>query len=80
MMNVRLKLFATLCQYLPPGTRGSACDVEVPADTQVGNLLAQFGVPEKESMVILVNGRDSVPDRILQDGDVVAVFSAIAGG
>jgi sulfur carrier protein ThiS len=54
--------------------------VEVPADTQVGNLLAQFGVPEKESMVILVNGRDSVPDRILQDGDVVAVFPAIAGG
>jgi molybdopterin converting factor small subunit len=79
-MKVRLKLFATFRRYLPPGTQGSARDMEVPDDTQVSDLLSQFGVPEKESLVILVNGRDAGPDRVLQEGDVVAVFPTLAGG
>jgi molybdopterin converting factor small subunit len=79
-MKVRLKLFATFRRYLPPGTQGSACDLEIPEVAQVSDLLSQFGVPEKESLMILVNGRDAGPDRVLQDGDVVAVFPAVAGG
>ena len=79
-MKVRLKLFATFRRYLPTGTQGGACDVEVPDGTQVSDLLSRFGVPDKESLMILVNGRDAGPDRILQDGDVVAVFPAVAGG
>jgi molybdopterin converting factor small subunit len=79
-MKVRLKLFATFRRYLPPGTQGSACDVEVSEDTPVGDLLSQFGVLEKESRMILVNGRDAGPDRVLQEGDVVAVFPTLAGG
>ena len=79
-MKVRLKLFATFRRYLPPGTQGSACDMEVPDGTQVSDLLSRFGVPDKESLMILVNGRDAGPDRILQDGDVVAAFPTLAGG
>ena len=79
-MKVRLKLFATFRRYLPPGTQGSACDVEVPDGTQVSELLSQFGVPGEESPMILVNGRDAAPDRVLQDGNVVAIFPAVAGG
>ena len=79
-MKVRLKLFATFRRYLPPGAQGSACDVEVPEGTQVNDLLSRFGVPEKQSQMILVNGRDAGSDRVLQDGDVVAVFPAMAGG
>ena len=79
-MKVRLKLFAVFRRYLPPGTQGNACDVEVPDGTQVSDLLSRFGVPEKESLLILVNGRDAGLDRVLQDGDVVAVFPTLAGG
>jgi len=79
-MKVRLKLFAVFRRYLPPGTQGNACDVEVPDVAQVGELLSQFGVLENESLRILVNGRDAGPDRVLQDGDVVAVFPTVAGG
>jgi len=79
-MKVRLKLFATFRRYLPPGAQGSACDVEIPDGAQVSELLSRFGVPDKESLIILINGRDASPDRILQDGDIVAVFPAMAGG
>ncbi len=80
VMKVRLKLFATFHRYLPPGTQGNACDVEVPDGAPASDLLSQFGVPETESLMILVNGRGSGPSQVLQDGDVVAVFPAMAGG
>ena len=79
-MKVRVKLFATLRQYLPPGAQGSTCQVEVPPGTQVRDLLARYGVPERDSPVILVNGRDAAPDQVLQKDDTVAVFPALAGG
>ena len=79
-MNVRLKLFATCRRYLPPGTQGNAVDVEVLPGTQVGDLLSQFDVPEKESRVVLVNGRHAKVNDVLKEGDVVAAFPAMAGG
>ena len=44
------------------------------------DLLAQFDLPADESKVVLVNGRDADPEQILEDGDVVSVFPAMAGG
>ncbi len=79
-MKVRLKLFAVFRRYLPPNTQGNACDVEVRDGTQVSDLLSQFGLSEKESLLILVNGRDAGPDQVLQDGDVVAISPTLAGG
>ncbi len=79
-MKVRLKLFATYRRYLPPDSSGNALDLTVPPGARVGDLLAQVGVPERESLVILVNGRDAGPERVLQEGDAVAVFPALAGG
>lgn len=79
-MRVQLKLFATFRQYLPPGTEGNALTVELPAGTRAGDLLAQFGLPEVESRVVLVNGRGVEPDHVLQPDDVVAAFPSMAGG
>ena len=79
-MKVSLKLFATFRRYLPPGTEGSVCHVRVPRGTNVGDLLSQFGVPDKESRVILVNGRHAKPDHVLDDDDIIAAFPAMAGG
>lgn len=79
-MKVQLKLFATFRQYLPAGAGRSAIEVEVPAGTRVSDLLATMGIPQQESPMILVNGRGIDADRILIEGDVVAVFPAMAGG
>ena len=79
-MKVRLKLFATFRQYLPAGATGSGVEMEVPAGTRVSELLARAGVPQEESPMILVNGRGIDSDRMLVEGDVVAVFPAMAGG
>jgi molybdopterin converting factor small subunit len=79
-MRVTLKLFATFRRYLPPESQGSACQLEVPVATSVGALLGQFDVPVDGTVVILVNGRTAELDAVLQEGDAVAVFPALAGG
>ena len=81
-MHVQVKLFATFRQYLPPETQGDAYDAQVTPGTRVGELLSQLGVPADslEGLVVLVNGRQSDPHQVLEEGDVVAAFPAIAGG
>jgi molybdopterin converting factor small subunit len=81
-LNITVKLFATYRQFLPVHARSGAYELQVPVDTRVGELLGQVGLPhDKQSdAVLLVNGRHSGPQRLLQDGDVVSAFPAIAGG
>ena len=81
-MHVQVKLFATFRQYLPPNSKAGACDLEVPAGTQVLKVLSNLGVPleKPDSVVILVNGRQADLKHTLDEGDVVSAFPAIAGG
>jgi sulfur carrier protein ThiS len=79
-MRITLKLFATFRRYLPRGSSGHACYLEVPAGTTVVEILNRFEVPTDGAAVILVNGRTAEPGQVLQEGDAVAVFPAMAGG
>ena len=80
-MKITLKLLATYEKLLPPGSRGSARDIDVHAQATPEEILAQYGVPLDGSSVILVNGRS--PDKInfpLQEGDVLCAFPVATGG
>jgi len=80
-MHVQLKLFASYRRHLPSDSEGGICDLDVPAGTQAADLLALYGVPtEGGASVILVNGINATPDQVLEDGDIVAAFPALAGG
>jgi sulfur carrier protein ThiS len=77
-MQVQLKLIATYREYLPPESNGKKL-VDVPEGTTAAAVLAEMGVPIAES-VILVDGRSPNPGETLQEGSVVFVFPATAGG
>lgn len=83
-MNVTLKLFATLSDYLPAGAARNAVPCEVGDDASVRQLLEQRGVPMEKCHLILVNGTYVAParaaDRRLVAGDTVAVWPPVAGG
>lgn len=79
-MRVTLKLFATYRRYLPPGTEGHACDLDVSPGSRVGDVMAQFGVPTDGTAVLLVNGRMVSAEHELREGDALAAFPAMAGG
>jgi sulfur carrier protein ThiS len=79
-MRITLKLFATFRRYMPPNSQGTSLDLEVPTGTPVADVLNGLDVPTAGGAVILVNGRTVEPGHVLQEGDTVAVFPAMAGG
>ena len=77
-MTIQLKFFAGLRNYLPAGQ--SPYPAEVAEAATVGDVLAQFGVPEDKPRILLVNGRHADVRQVLQEGDLVSVFPPVAGG
>lgn len=82
-MEIRLKLFATLRDYLPPGA-GTEITLELSDAATVADTLTTLGVPLNLAHIVFVNGRHvlrpDVSTRVLVPGDVVSVFPAIGGG
>jgi sulfur carrier protein ThiS len=84
-MQVTLKLYATLTDYLPAAVRpGNAVDLDVPAETTVDALTVPFNLPARLTHLVLVNGvfvpRGERGRHRLAEGDVVAIWPPVAGG
>ena len=83
-MKIKLRLYATLQKYLPPGTRNSETEMELAEAATIPDALGILAVPMSLPHIIFINGRHVLrPDfstRQLQDGNILAVFPAIGGG
>jgi sulfur carrier protein ThiS len=83
-MNVTLKLYATLSDYLPAGAQNNRTEVELAAGETVGQLIDRHRLPPKLTHLVLVNGVFVAPEArattALREGDTVAVWPPIAGG
>ena len=82
-MNLTFKLYASLSEYLPPGSNDQQVKVDVAADTTPLMLLERYGVPLTEVHLVLVNGVFVPPserNKPLAEGDQLAVWPAVAGG
>ena len=83
-MQVTLKLYASLGQYLPGHAERNEAIVEASDGTTIGQLLARHKVPPEACHLVLLNGIFQPPARRsevrLQNGDAVAVWPPVAGG
>ena len=83
-MKIAFKLFASLSDYLPTGSRGNRIELDVDEGTTVGELIRRYQVPERSAHLVLVNGVFVSPsDRFrhrLQEHDELAIWPPIAGG
>ncbi len=55
-MQITLKLFATLSDHLPPGTRNNRLDLEIDESDTVLGILQRQQLPERLIHLVLVNG------------------------
>ena len=84
-MQITLKLFATLTDYLPDAARrDNLVELMLPEGTTVSQAYAPYGLPDKLVHLVLVNGRYVPPEarasHVLVEGDVLAIWPPIAGG
>ncbi len=84
-MNITLKLFATLTDYLPQESKyTNIVALDVADGTTIGNVIEQHSLPAKWVHLVLVNGVYIYPEQrathTLVEGDVLAIWPPIAGG
>ena len=83
-MKIRIKLYATLGDYLPAGAKENEADLEVPDGTTPSQVIAKMGLPSELCHLVLINGVFIEPSarstQELQDGDALAMWPPVAGG
>jgi sulfur-carrier protein len=74
-MKITAKLFATFREG-----RQKIETFELPEGTNVEDIITTLGIEKSEIAILLVNGRDSKFEKVLEDGDVLALFPPVGGG
>ncbi len=75
MMQITVKLFATF--------RQDRFDIEprdYPEGTTVSDVVRDLDLPEAQLGVLMVNSRHVELDRVLVDGETLAIFPLVGGG
>ncbi len=76
MIEIELRLFATLTRYTPPTPES----FRVARATTVEGLLSELGIPREETKLIFINGKKHELDYELSKGDRVGIFPPVGGG
>ena len=82
-MNITLKLFSSLMEYLPGGAIGNSVEIKLTQPVSTAALIERYKIPLKAVQVVMVNGEFQSPDSrsdLLADGDKVSIWPAIQGG
>lgn len=79
-MEIEVRLFATLQEYLPKGGSKYSIRLKIEGGNTVGDVLNKLNIPERISKILFVNGRQASEDSVLQPYDVVSIFPPVGGG
>lgn len=74
-MNIEVRLFATFREG-----REKKYFLEVAEGTRVIDIINRFEIDKEEASIVLINGIDGSLDRVLNDGDILALFPPVGGG
>jgi molybdopterin synthase sulfur carrier subunit len=82
VVDVEIKIFATLRKYVPGLGIGEKLRLSLGDSTTLNQLVEQLGIPRSEIKVIMVNNyaRPTDYDYVLADGDRLAIFPPVGGG
>lgn len=79
-MEVSMKVATILLDKADPPLASSTFRRGVAEGTDVAGLVRELGLPDRLVGTVTVNNRRSPKDRLLADGDTVAIIPAISGG
>jgi molybdopterin converting factor small subunit len=79
-MEIKVKVATILAGRAVPPLEATEFDFAVDGGTDVKALIEKLGLPQKFVGSVTVNKRRSSRERVLEDGDSVAIMPAISGG
>jgi molybdopterin converting factor small subunit len=79
-MLIKVRLFATLRNYVPEAGIGATLEVELAEGASLADLIAHYPFPADLVKLAYVNGIYQEVDFILHDGDEVGLFPPVGGG
>jgi molybdopterin converting factor small subunit len=74
-MRITVKLFASFRTG-----RFSVEEREYPEGMTIGQVADDISLPREEIGIIMVNSRHAKLERVLEDGDILALFPLLGGG
>jgi molybdopterin converting factor small subunit len=77
-MNITLKLYTVLREYLPEDLKNNT--LSIPVNSKVVDVLNLLKIPDGFPKIILINGAQKKPESELSDGDELSIFPPISGG
>jgi sulfur carrier protein ThiS len=80
MIQVEIRLYATLSRYRPELKVGEPLPLRIKEKATLKEALIKLGIPPETIQLSLVNGRLQPLDHVLATGDRVALFPPIGGG
>jgi molybdopterin converting factor small subunit len=79
-MRLTVRVYATLCRYVPGISAGTPIEIELPDGAVVADLIERLEIPAREVKIAFVNGRTRPMDWLLNAGDEAGIFPPIGGG
>ena len=83
-MQITIKLYAMLTQYLPDGAEKNVAPLEVAANDSVGAVIQRLALPRELVHLVLLNGVYVAPEdhanTQLKEADTLAIWPPVAGG
>ena len=83
-MEITLKLYAGLSQYLPENSKNHSITLSVSSSETAFSILERFNVPKESAHLVLLNGiyldSEEREKPNFKGGDTLAVWPPVAGG
>jgi molybdopterin converting factor small subunit len=83
-MQITIKLFGALRQYLPAGSSFNSCRVTTTANSMLEEVLGMIPIPEHKAYLVIVNdekiNREDYTSTRVQESDEIVLLPPIKGG
>ena len=83
-MQITVKLYAMLSEYLPPGAVRNVSRLDVAEAATIAKVIEQLRLPQELVHLVMLNGVYVPPSQrfstVLKDADSLAIWPPVAGG
>ena len=83
-LNIELKLFSILTDFLPESIRGNVLTIKIETETTIQCIIDRFKIPVPYVGIVVLNGEkinlEQIAVQTLKEGDKLSIFPPLAGG